>query len=362
MCYNEYRAELHRECKCRECCKVYWIAPLIFCAAVFYLLVWESLSVSRAPVSHPPPFSSPTSPTETISSTGSGTPSSTQAATRSACPSAATLSTIQSDGCSFLNGTTAAIFLHTFPSAPDTKAWREIFEDQIATLLASPLTACGVLVYVGTPLGTPWPLSYTCGAEAFLRPYTPSIQMPVDWVNGLWEEERTLSSLYEYCSHPTRLGTDLVAYIHDKGTRWAKAKDPARFQYQWDWRKMMEYFILEHPQGCVSALRSGEADACGSEFVSRDSRHFSGNEWWATCAQVRRQGHPIDASYSKRKHDSRLYLDPEFWILHSGGRPRNCWSSQVVHYSQSLPRERYEGRRCDARRLAVNFLPSSPKT
>jgi hypothetical protein len=237
--------------------------------------------------------------------------------------------------------------MHTHPLTPDTNAWRNILEDQIATLLASPLTACGVPVYVGTPKDTAWPLSYTCGAEAFLRPYTPSILMPEDWVNGLWEEERTLSSLYEYCAEPTRAGSDLVAYIHDKGTRWSQAANPPRFQYQWDWRKQMEYFVLEHPEGCISALRNGEADACGSEFVNQGSPHFSGNDWWATCAQIRQQGHPLDSGYSRRIDNTSLNLDPEFWVLHTGGRPRNCWDSQVVHYSAPVSRERYEGLRCD---------------
>jgi hypothetical protein len=235
--------------------------------------------------------------------------------------------------------------MHTFPSAPDVSAWREIFEDQVATLLASPLTACGVPVYVAAPQGTPWPLSITCGSQAILQPYQPSTRMPMDWADGLWEEERTLASLYEYCADPARAGSDIVAYIHDKGTRWTKAKDPVRFQYQWDWRKQMEYFILEHPEGCVSLLLQGKAEVCGSDFEGRfQYPHFKGNEWWATCAQVRLQGHPMD--YCIRESKEAWSFLPEMWILHASGRPRSCWDSGVVHYSAPVPRARYEGLRC----------------
>lgn len=127
--------------------------------------------------------------------------------------------------CSFLNGTRAAVFLHTNPLAPDTSAWREIFDDQIATLRNSPLIACAVPVYVGLPDGAPWPMADESSAP-FLRFYTPtSRQWP--WGDH-WEEEKTLAAMFEFCADPAQSDTDVVAYSHDKGTRTSRAVDPVR--------------------------------------------------------------------------------------------------------------------------------------
>ena len=125
----------------------------------------------------------------------------------------------------FLNGTRAAVFLHTNPLAPDTSAWREVFEDQIATLRNSPLIACAVPVYLGLPDGAPWPVADEHSAP-FLRFYTPtSRQWP--WGDH-WEEEKTLAAIFEFCADPAKSDADLVAYSHDKGTRTSRAVDPVR--------------------------------------------------------------------------------------------------------------------------------------
>lgn len=186
--------------------------------------------------------------------------------------------------CTVLKGVKAAVFMHSNPRT-DEATWRAIFDDQVKTLRRSMLAACGVVTYVGLPDKTPWPIADACGSASFLRPYTPS---PRQWSWGdTWEEEKTLAALYEYCKSPARSDSDLVAYTHDKGTRIPRSKDQNRFDHQWDWRKLHEYFILERPEGCIAALASGSASLCGSELSHLYGRHFSGNFWWATCRHVR---------------------------------------------------------------------------
>lgn len=161
------------------------------------------------------------------------------------------------DPCAFLGGRQAALFLHAFPG--NNTGWERIFADELGALGASPLTACGVPVYVGFPAGFPWPLS---------PDDTPSFLSPLERTRRNstrpYEEVFTVAAMYEHCErHPNTL----VAYLHDKGTRRGFA-DEALARNQWDWRKLHEYFVLEVPQGCVAALAAGEADMCGANWKS----------------------------------------------------------------------------------------------
>ena len=206
----------------------------------------------------------------------------------------------------------------------------------------------------------------------------------------------TLASLYEFCeSHPDAL----VAYVHDKGTRArnesaprAHVTDAELQQYQWDWRKMHEYFVLEVPQGCIGAITGGVADVCGANWRvlyvpsngipgKRPAPHFSGvegahvyccktsppfkscvptgNFWWAACEHVISLPHPLDYReylYVNRGKD----ISTMMW-LGSSRRPDSilaqqrgavgtavsCWDTGISdHHKHPYPRSEYEGAQC----------------
>lgn len=76
-----------------------------------------------------------------------------------------------SPDCSFMANLSLAVFMHSFPS--ETNGWRRIFDDEVRTLLASPLTPCGAMVYLGRPPYAPWPFA-DGDTPYFMRPSTPT--------------------------------------------------------------------------------------------------------------------------------------------------------------------------------------------
>jgi len=206
----------------------------------------------------------------------------------------------------------------------------------------------------------------------------------------------TLASLYEYCEGHLDA---LVAYVHDKGTR-ARAESAPRAQvtdaelqqYQWDWRKMHEYFVLEVPQGCIGAIAGGVADVCGANWRvlsipsnglpgKRPAPHFSGvgcahvsccepvppfkpctpagNFWWATCAHVISLPHPLDYSEYLTVNVGKD-ISTMMWLGSSrlpnsvlaqqrgaAGTAVSCWDTGIIdHHKHPYPRSEYEGAQC----------------
>ena len=159
------------------------------------------------------------------------------------------------ESCLFLRNVNAAVFMHSFPGKRN--GWWAILSDQLQTLVNSPLTACGVPVFLGLPSGFSWPFTVT-EHPPFLTLLEPTRRNDV----RRYEEAHTLSALYEYCVEHTEA---IVAYTHDKGTRVERREINT---IQWDWRKLHEYFLFEVPQGCVKSLASGVADLCGTNWRS----------------------------------------------------------------------------------------------
>ena len=97
-------------------------------------------------------------------------------ATRSAAQTAASTTTPSafprvSPDCSFMANLSVAVFMHSFPS--ENNGWRRIFDDEVRTLLVSPLTPCGAVVYLGRPPDAPWPFA-DGDSPHFMRPSTPT--------------------------------------------------------------------------------------------------------------------------------------------------------------------------------------------
>jgi hypothetical protein len=160
-------------------------------------------------------------------------------------------------------------------------------------------------------------------------------------------EVPTLTRLHDYCqANPLAL----VFYIHTKGATSMDISDTriAVPQAVKDWRKFMEYFVIERHQDCIGALAKGSS-TCGANYMPGPP-HYSGNFWWAKCSCVSKLP-PVPATER---------LASEQWLLQQGGAclsegkgPRNMWYSGLYwniqghgHYVTQYPRERYEGLHC----------------
>ena len=159
-----------------------------------------------------------------------------------------------------------------------------------------------------------------------------------------------IAAIFDHCTDPARADLDLVAYSHDKGTRISRWVNPARYQRQWDWRKLHEYFLFERPEGCVSSLLRGTHETCGSELVDYPLRHFSGNFWWSTCGHIRKLVHPMDYCFEDtcRQPSGPVFLGPEMWIASQPIFALECHGKLVDHYDVLYPRSLYAGSMCES--------------
>lgn len=95
---------------------------------------------------------------------------------------------------------------------------------------------------------------------------------------------------------------DYILFFHTKGiTHFTRATE--------DWRKYMEYFVIERWKDCVAKLDEGY-DCCGvlwnKETPIGYHPHFSGAFYWAKASYI----NTLDHSFI----DSNWRYDMEFWI------------------------------------------------
>ena len=117
--------------------------------------------------------------------------------------------------------------------------------------------------------------------------------------NDNLHEARTMMWIRDYAkANPG----DYILYFHTKGI--TKNTQPST-----DWRKYMEYFVLENWKDCVQKLDEGY-DCCGVMW-NKDTPigyhpHFSGTFWWANTNYI----NTLDHSYLFNENRE----DREFWI------------------------------------------------
>jgi hypothetical protein len=175
----------------------------------------------------------------------------------------------------------------------------------------------------------------------------------IEWVKYFWkfsskveivvypennDETDTMKWIAGYSFHNPE---DNILYFHTKGV--TNFTQPTE-----DWRKYMEYFVIENWIDCVQKLNEG-FDCCGvmwnTETVWGNYPHFSGTMWWAKCSYI----NTLIRSYLFS--DWRLLR--EFWI---GSNPNakafefhnshlndmQALQESRSHYSLPYPRENYE--------------------
>jgi len=152
------------------------------------------------------------------------------------------------------------------------------------------------------------------------------------------EEADTLKWIRDYAKDNP---DDYVLYFHMKGI----SKQNAATE---DWRRYMEYFVVENWKDCVAKLKEGY-DCCGVMWNTDTPigihPHFSGNFWWANTNYINTLDHKF--------LDSKWRFDREFWIgTGPGVKPFEFHNSRMNdkrsliegkgHYDVEYARSNYE--------------------
>lgn len=160
--------------------------------------------------------------------------------------------------------------------------------------------------------------------------------------NCLAWEYYTLSYLKYFIDNQT--DDSKVAYIHMKGASRMNSNVD-------DWRRLMEYFIIDNHNQCIELLDSGH-DIVGINYLKGMLNwHFSGNFWWSTSAYIKSLQPVPDPHYIMwgttspitgmiYQFDSFRY-DHECWITTGDYRHKELFNSQVDHYHSPYPESNY---------------------
>lgn len=109
-------------------------------------------------------------------------------------------------------------------------------------------------------------------------------------------------------------------YLHSKGVRHIHTDI---YENRSDWRRCMEYFLVEHAEKCVEKLNEGHTTV-GILYSHSPKPHYSGNFWWATGKYL------IDLFQNGTMTDD--YLGPEMFPLSIPGNP--CNMASYYNFSQ----------------------------
>lgn len=162
-----------------------------------------------------------------------------------------------------------------------------------------------------------------------------------------WWEWPTVNFIKEHCDASDE--EFYVMYFHLKGL-----SRPGDTTAQ-DWRKFMEYWIVENWQACVAKLDEN-FDTVGPNFIESPWPHYSGNFWWARASYIRKLNkmpQPDQLPWGTKSPYTDAVYDPgnfrydyEAWI----GTGNPVWAELGVspgkadpgfHYRNNYPRELY---------------------
>ena len=136
----------------------------------------------------------------------------------------------------------------------------------------------------------------------------------------------TLAFMYDFCKK--NLDAQIF-YIHTKGVSNLGSR-PRR-----DWRRVLEYFIIERFEDCLNELQ--KVDIVGINWREGPQRritpHFSGNFWWARASHI---------AFLPNFLDETVRFNAEFWIGRSYALAAELFNTGVRHHAELYPEERYK--------------------
>lgn len=134
---------------------------------------------------------------------------------------------------------------------------------------------------------------------------------------------------------------DYILFFHTKGiTHLTEACE--------DWRRYMEYFVIERWRDCVQKLDEGY-DCCGvlwnRETIWGDYPHFSGAFFWAKASYINTLNHEYIDSYWRYMMEFWIGSNPSAKVYEFHNSRMNdieAFNKGISHYSLGYPREKYE--------------------
>lgn len=144
---------------------------------------------------------------------------------------------------------------------------------------------------------------------------------------GLYEK-LCLDSLLEWSKN----NISNVLYFHTKGV--SQPHNP----HVWNWRKLLEYFLIDKHQECIKYLEHNDAVGClltngGKDIKIKDENHkyhFSGNFWWSKTEYIKTLPPIPNINMSHNKN----YWLCERWILY-------YYHSMKIHLMYDNPKKHY---------------------
>lgn len=166
---------------------------------------------------------------------------------------------------------------------------------------------------------------------------------------------------YKYWEYPTLTylknfvdnskDCEYVAYIHMKGS-----SNPT-FQNTKDWRRLMEFFIIDNYKKSINYLGNGYNIAGVNWHNGGINCHFSGNFWWARADYIRTLNHipnPTKIIQGTRSpitnnfYNSQNWIfDCEAWIGSGQFRQKEIFNSGTHHYRDPYPEHFYINHKFD---------------
>jgi hypothetical protein len=209
----------------------------------------------------------------------------------------------------------------------------DMMKDQLRLLMTSGLYKSCSKLYIGM-VDSPnkMPSDGADWAKRYLGAFPEIVLYPVNK-----EEATTLKWIRDYSvMNPD----DYIMYFHMKGI----SKQNRNTE---DWRRYMEYFVIENWTKCVQKLDEGY-DCCGVMWNTDTPigihSHFSGNFWWAKTGYINTLDHTF--------LDAEFRWDREFWIgtnpnakafefHNSRMNDKIPLEAHIGHYDRPYPRNKY---------------------
>lgn len=193
---------------------------------------------------------------------------------------------------------------------------RQIFEEQIERIINSGLYKQATTIFF-TLLGSP-PANYI---------FPDKYQAIFTEQSTLTYERKILEFMYAF----SQSNTGDFFYLHTKGVSHYGKHNYSCVE---DWRRYMEYFLIDNWAICTKDLEN--YDAVGVNY-RHYPKHYSGNFWWARSGYVKT---------SNPNFNYKDYYETENWILRDCVNSHNYYESNINHYHQLYPAYNYVSKMC----------------
>ena len=201
----------------------------------------------------------------------------------------------------FNNKNKIALFYHIC----ELGNWKQIVDEQLNLIKSTGLYDKAESINIGF-----------LGDKNNIIPYLDNKIKLVYHSNNKKEYEMpTINKLNEFCKNAK--DEYYVLYLHSKGTSRDNNINVL------NWRRMMEYYLIENYKKCISFLKSYDTIGCNICLQSKPyecpidkekhSHHYSGNFWWANSKYIKKLKY---IKLKKCKNYPHREWRNESWILY----------------------------------------------